>query len=228
VAAAPDGAKAAAARAGKAAAARMATASRIAGEVTPRRAPRQQRSRERLEHLLATARELIARKGNDAVSMREIADAAGVHISSVYQYFPDRNAILWLLVEADLAAFDAEWNRRLAGAQTVAGVRAAAAGAFDALVLVCQRDPSFVQLWSSVQANAKLVQLDRAANARLAAAYAERMHAIDERTDREAVRVEALLATNLASAVLSLAVATPEDADALLAAFRRMLRRGIG
>jgi hypothetical protein len=28
--------------------------------------------------------------------------------------------------------------------------------------------------------------------------------------------------------VLSLAVATPEDADALLAAFRRMLRRGIG
>jgi AcrR family transcriptional regulator len=185
----------------------MATASRIAGEVTPRRAPRQQRSRERLEHLLATARELIARKGNDAVSMREIADAAGVPIASVYQYFPDRNAILWLLVEADLAAFDAEWNRRLAGAQTVAGVRAAAAGAFDALVLV---------------------QLDRAANARLAAAYAERMHAIDERTDREAVRVEALLATNLASAVLSLAVATPEDADALLAAFRRMLRRGIG
>ena len=50
----------------------------------------QQRSRERLERILAAASELIAEKGSDQVKMSELAELAGISIGSLYQYFPTR------------------------------------------------------------------------------------------------------------------------------------------
>lgn len=59
-----------------------------------RRAPKQERSRERVDEILAVAKRLIGEKGRDAVKMREIAALAGGPISSVYQYFPNKSAIV--------------------------------------------------------------------------------------------------------------------------------------
>lgn len=59
-----------------------------------RRAPKQERSRTRVTSILATAFDLIARKGIDAVTMKEIASNYGGPIASIYQYFPDKQAIL--------------------------------------------------------------------------------------------------------------------------------------
>lgn len=59
-----------------------------------RRAPKQERSRERVDEILAVAKRLIGEKGTDAVKMREIAALAGGPISSVYQYFPNKSAIV--------------------------------------------------------------------------------------------------------------------------------------
>ncbi|TKB29290.1 MAG: helix-turn-helix transcriptional regulator, partial [Mesorhizobium sp.] len=51
----------------------------------PRRAPTQQRSRERVERMLAAAAALIAEQGSDAMRMGEVAERAGVSIGSLYQ-----------------------------------------------------------------------------------------------------------------------------------------------
>ncbi|MUZ62600.1 TetR family transcriptional regulator [Agrobacterium vitis] len=59
-----------------------------------RRRPKQQRGRERVEIILAVALELIARDGVDAVTMKEIAALSGGPIASVYQYFPNKSAII--------------------------------------------------------------------------------------------------------------------------------------
>ena len=66
---------------------------------SPRRAPSQQRSRERVERMLAAASALIAEQGSDAVRMGEVAERAGVSIGSLYQFFPDKRAIIWALAE---------------------------------------------------------------------------------------------------------------------------------
>jgi AcrR family transcriptional regulator len=65
----------------------------------PRRAPMQQRSRERVERILEVASALIAATGSDAMRMSEVAEKSGISIGSLYQYFPDKGAILRTLAE---------------------------------------------------------------------------------------------------------------------------------
>src|SRR5689334_15412879 len=61
--------------------------------------PVQKRSRERYEHILATAAELLAEKGSEAFRMSELVERAGVAFGSLYQYFPDKTAIIGTLAE---------------------------------------------------------------------------------------------------------------------------------
>jgi AcrR family transcriptional regulator len=61
---------------------------------TARRQPTQQRSHERLERILSVAKELVAHHGSDALKMSEIAGRAEISIGSLYQYFPNKDAIL--------------------------------------------------------------------------------------------------------------------------------------
>ncbi|MDG4830321.1 TetR/AcrR family transcriptional regulator [Solwaraspora sp. WMMD1047] len=68
----------------------------------PRRTPRQLRSRDTVEVLLEAAAQVFQREGYAATTNR-IADRAGVSIGSLYQYFPNKNAILHALAERHLA-----------------------------------------------------------------------------------------------------------------------------
>ena len=74
--------------------------SRIALEhISLRRMPSQQRSRERVERMLNCAAGLIADQGSDAMKMSEVARLADISIGSLYQYFPDKSAIIRALAE---------------------------------------------------------------------------------------------------------------------------------
>ena len=55
-----------------------------------RSAPTQARSRERIDAVLAKTEEMLVRIGPDAISIPEIAAAAGVPRATIYQYFPDK------------------------------------------------------------------------------------------------------------------------------------------
>lgn len=67
--------------------------------ILPRKEPVQARSRERFERILEVSVELIAKKGVDSVAMSEIAALAKISIASLYQYFPDKAAIVATLAE---------------------------------------------------------------------------------------------------------------------------------
>lgn len=55
--------------------------------------PRQERSREKLRRSLDAADHLLASEGAPALSTTRIAELAGISVGSVYQYFPDKDAI---------------------------------------------------------------------------------------------------------------------------------------
>ncbi|MCC5873390.1 MAG: TetR family transcriptional regulator [Gammaproteobacteria bacterium] len=193
--------------------------------VQPRRLPQQARSRARYDQVLAAASELIGERGVDAVSVREIAEAAGVPIAFIYDYFPDRNALLWTLVAAPLERFEREYKLRIAAADTPAALSEAAVAGFDAIVTELRSEPAIVRIWSGVQAIPMLAELDRAQNERLAEAVADRMLALDPETDHAAVRRRALLLCTLASAAIDLALGMEgDDVDAILTEFRGLLR----
>jgi len=64
-----------------------------------RREPKQARSRDRIDEILKVAMTLIGRTGIDGVTMKEIAALSGGPIASVYQYFPNKSAIISTLYE---------------------------------------------------------------------------------------------------------------------------------
>lgn len=68
-------------------------------------AQRRQREKESLrEKILATAREMFASEGVEAVSMRKIAGRIEYSATAIYQYFPDKDALLREICERDFAA----------------------------------------------------------------------------------------------------------------------------
>lgn len=70
-------------------------------QVTTRK-PRQERSRYKVELILEATVRLLERDGIDALTTNAIAAAAGVSIGTLYQYFPNKMAILDALAEREM------------------------------------------------------------------------------------------------------------------------------
>lgn len=68
------------------------------------RRPRQARSQKRVAAILEAAASLIREKGCAGLTMKETAAAAGVTMGSMYQYFPNKSAVIEALCEACLEA----------------------------------------------------------------------------------------------------------------------------
>jgi AcrR family transcriptional regulator len=67
--------------------------------LTPRKQPRQDRARHTVEAILSAAARILETEGPDALNTNRIASDAGVSVGSLYQYFPNKEAILVALVE---------------------------------------------------------------------------------------------------------------------------------
>jgi len=81
----------------------------------PRREPRQQRSRLTVDAVLDAVTIVLKRHGPEAVTTNRISEAAGVSIGSLYQYFPDKQAIYRALHERHVAEVSRVIERALAG-----------------------------------------------------------------------------------------------------------------
>jgi AcrR family transcriptional regulator len=64
-----------------------------------RRVPAQRRSRERVARIARAAGELCGEVGTDGATMEAIAERAGTSIGSLYQFFPNKDALLHAVAE---------------------------------------------------------------------------------------------------------------------------------
>jgi AcrR family transcriptional regulator len=162
-------------------------------DIRLRRPPKQQRSRGRVEEILAAARKLIGEKGIDAVKMREIAALAGGPISSVYQYFPNKSAILATLFEQWSEEMDGRVKERLDQVASLDDLMSAASELLDYFYGRVAEDTSVLDLLNAVQADKTLANLDLASSRR----QAEWFCAVGERFIPEARHHEFRRATFL-------------------------------
>ena len=64
----------------------------------PRKKPRQRRSRVTIDSIFEAAIQVLLANGLEAVTTVQIAERAGVSVGSLYQYFPNKNALLAAVV----------------------------------------------------------------------------------------------------------------------------------
>ena len=95
----------------------------------PRKLPRQARSRATFEAIVQAGEQLLCRNGFDALRMNALAERAGVSPGSLYQYFPNQEAVVELIAERKLAEI-----HRLVGQTLGAHRKAPAAESMNAVL----------------------------------------------------------------------------------------------
>ncbi len=80
---------------------------RRAETLRPRKQPRQTRSRETVQVILRAAAQVFSTRGYAATTTNHVAARAGVSIGSLYEYFPNKDALLVALLEQHLAEGEA-------------------------------------------------------------------------------------------------------------------------
>ncbi|MBD0862501.1 TetR/AcrR family transcriptional regulator [Gordonia sp. zg691] len=74
----------------------------------PRKVPRQERSQRMVARILDSCSTLLIERGYDGVSTHRIADEAEISPGSLYQYFPNKDAIVAMTVERMIQKIAAE------------------------------------------------------------------------------------------------------------------------
>lgn len=80
-------------------------------ELSVRHRPVQARGRERFELILRTGHDQLARVGVDGFTFDGLADAAGIPIGSIYQFFPNKHTLICELSAQDTDAIVAALGR---------------------------------------------------------------------------------------------------------------------
>lgn len=81
----------------------MSVNSHSARHAEPRKRPVQERSRALVERVLDEAARIFEERGYAGTTTNHVAEAAGISIGSLYQYFPNKDALLVGLAERHLA-----------------------------------------------------------------------------------------------------------------------------
>jgi AcrR family transcriptional regulator len=189
-----------------------------------RRVPTQVRSRRRVEAILGAAERLVAGLGVEETSTRAIAEAAGVPVASLYQYFGQKEDVLLALAARDMDEMDEQVLTDLAALPTLT-VPALVASVMDSFVAVYRRRPAFVQIYLRGRTNASVHAFGREHNRHVAGML--RDFAADAGlTEPDFPLTAALLAVEAGDRVFQLAYADSDVGDAdLIAEGRAMLTR---
>ena len=192
----------------------------------PRRAPTQQRSRDRVERILAAATAIIEEAGSDAMRMSDLAERAEVSIGSLYQYFPDKGAVIRTLAERYNAQGRACIDEELADIGDGPELEKAFGRLVDIYYGMFLDEPVMRDIWSGTQADKGLRDIDLADSRANGATLAGVMARLRPDADRQGIEQSAFLIMHLGEATMRLAISVEcKEGDALVEAYKRMALR---
>src|SRR4051812_24562625 len=162
--------------------------------------PTQQRSRERFERILACAVEVMAEKGSEAFRMSDIVERSGVPFGSLYQYFPDKTAIIGTLAERYNAIGRACVAAELAPVQAARDLHPALCGVTDGYYRMFIDEPVMRDIWQATQGDRALQRLDEEDGAFLSGLLFDAMKRVAPDRDEAALEAIAQLTMTLIAA----------------------------
>jgi AcrR family transcriptional regulator len=200
---------------------------RVESEATAvRREPTQKRSRERVERILACASTLIEKSGSDAMRMSDVAEMAGISIGSLYQYFPDKGAIIRTLAERYNVAGQVCIAEGLEDVRDREGLRKAFGKLIDVYYAMFLAEPVMRDIWSGTQADKALRDIDLADSRINGAVLAAARARVDPKADRTELEISSFMIMQLGEATMRLAISVERsEGNALVEHYKRMVLR---
>ena len=185
--------------------------------------PTQKRSRARFEAILETAEQILLEKGADAFKMSDIVARAGVPHGSLYQYFPDKTAVIATLALRANAAGQECVAAELAQIAAPGDIGDALRRVTDGYFAMFRELPVMQAIWQATQADPALQKLDADDRAALAQLLQARLAQVLP-APPDQLQTFARLQITLIGAVVREAISQPEpDAQRLMAQFKRGL-----
>jgi len=138
-----------------------------AESLSPRKNPRQRRSRVTIDAIFEATIQVLLANGLDGVTTIQIAERAGVSVGSLYQYFPDTAAIVAALARRHMDGFEVLMEQAVeaAGAERWDDPVGALV---DAVAARYRDEPGYRALWFGPHLSPELRQADRQNKLRLA------------------------------------------------------------
>jgi AcrR family transcriptional regulator len=181
---------------------RVSTSGVAAGPL--RRVPVQGRSVARVQRMLDTCAELLDEVGYEGLTTTMLAERAGVAIGSVYQFFPDKRAIVQALALRNMAAYLARLNERYL-AEVLRHWWDGVDAGIDEYIAMHRTVPGFRALRFGDVVDVHLLDGERDNNAVIAEHLAHVLVERFEITDVERLRFALEIAVEAADALIKLA-----------------------
>jgi AcrR family transcriptional regulator len=194
-----------------------------AATTSMRRVPTQARGRERVARILENAEALIAEHGSDGLKMSDLAKAAGISIGSLYQYFPDKGAVLHALAERyhqmDIACI----AEGLAPAETPDALCAAFSDLMDLYLKLFREEPVMRAVWAGTQADPNLMALELDASRANATVMAQALRRVGSTVPDADLDAAAFMIMHLGEAAVRRAIDVPlDEGTRMIETYKRM------
>ncbi|EPG65126.1 TetR family transcriptional regulator [Leptospira wolffii] len=137
-------------------------------ELNLRKSPSQKRAIERVQYILDVVADLLDEVGTEGINTNLIAQRAEVPIGSLYQYFPNKHAILKAVGQRHLERVNAMILEFIKDKPDISHWEELTDMIIDAFAQLYKSEPGFIPLWSNKNLDPELVKIDRANNRMIA------------------------------------------------------------
>ncbi len=193
--------------------------------IKPRRHPQQERSIQRVDAILAAAAKLIAHNGVNAMKMTELALEANVPIGSVYQYFPEKAAIVRALFDRHAATIQARTQAAFASVQSLDHALDIVCSMIDWYYREFRHDLTYLGVWMGTETDQDLLRLNVQHSIRVAEIFRRGVSHLVPAESGIDIQARSYLFSHLIGASIRLAIVSDEGlALRMLAEWKAAIR----
>lgn len=191
-----------------------------------RKQPRQQRSIQRLEAILDAAIALVSETGVSDLKMSDIAARAGIPIGSLYQFFPDKSAVLTALHHRHTSRVEALAREFCSGVISREEAAEQAANSVAVFYDQFRNSQTYLHVWLAAGANPDLVHLNGQHLANLSDSFFNALKHLVPEEDHTAFRQRIVLHLFMSGNIVRFAMMQDEAAARVyLSQWQEIVRR---
>ena len=190
-----------------------------------RRVPSQERSRSRVDQILNATRDIILEKGTGGLKIHELAERAGVTPSSIYQYFPNKRAIISALDMRYIDETNGLLGQALEGVKTLEEAFKVMEDCMDDYYAWYKSEPVIADIWYGLAADKALQDMELQSSRDAASIVVDKLAPFIDEADLPELESYALLLTHLAGSTIRLCIMTSdEEGERLKESFKNLLK----